>query len=123
MFADFDNGDHAHGGLFAGHGRRAILFLFLDGFPGGNGLLPGQLFLEGLLGHHIHAEGLYQLAKDVVGRHAVVFDVIQLRHDFLFHEIAHHLLDHLLLFGPLDHGAVLFVEVVSTVTSPAGEPH
>ena len=99
MATDFDDGDHAHGRFFPGHGGRALfLFLVVYGVAGGDGFFPGQLLVKTLLGHHIHAKRLDQFAKDVVGRYAVVLDVIQLRHHFLFHEVAHHFLDHLLLF-------------------------
>ena len=104
--AQFDDRDHGHRRLIAGALGGAVLLLgggVLAVF--GGGFLAGDLLLVVLRRHHVHAEGFDHLAQDVVGRHAVVFDIVQVGHHFLGHEVAHHLLDHLLLFVPLDHEA------------------
>ena len=54
--------------------------------------------------HLVHAEGLEELAQDVVGRRVAVLELLDLRLDLGLHELPHHVADHLLGLGPIDHG-------------------
>src|SRR5207237_10419491 len=67
-------------------------------------LLGLDAALEALARHRVHAERREELAQEVVGRKVAVLQFVTLGDDFRRHELADGITDHLLLFGPLEHG-------------------
>ena len=74
--------------------------------PRRDGLLALDALLEALALHGVHAEGREQLAQQVVGRHVAELELLAVGPDLTVDEVADRLANHLLLFGPLVHGAL-----------------
>ena len=75
--------------------------------PAGRVPLAFDATLELLARHDVHAERGEQLAQDVVGRQITVLELVALGHDLRLDELADGIADHLMLFGPFEHGATV----------------
>ena len=81
---------------------------------GSPALLGRDPAVEAVGGHRVHAEGLVQLAEQVVRRQVAVLELLAVRADLVVDELAHGVAHHLELFGPFEHGPEWYAALSGT---------